>query len=85
MGARGTGELRHKARELLVYMGNVGLGDVMATPAQLLHWHQSQPRSFEAHSTQDERLVFLARNTVTQLSQVCPQPTVNYLHSTLSC
>lgn len=36
-------------------MGNVGLGDVMATPAQLLHWHQSQPRSFEAHSTQDER------------------------------
>lgn len=39
-------------------MGNVGLGDVMATmatPAQGLHWHQSQPGSFEAHRTQDEK------------------------------
>lgn len=57
-GARGTGELRHGARELLVYMGNVGLGDVMssrATPAQQLHRHQGQPGSFEAHKKQDER------------------------------
>lgn len=46
-------ELRHEARELLGCMGNVGLGDVMATPAQ------SQPQSSEAHREQDkERKLF---------------------------
>lgn len=51
-------ELRHEARELLVYMGNVGLGDVMAsraTPAQ------SQPQSFEAHRKRDKQSCFLSQ------------------------